>query len=254
MKISQITSEGVKTIEVTPEEYERRMQEGAGDLTVPPHLRGRNGTSPANAPIAEGDLSPARRWLLGLQRNGKPRIEAIEVEGKEWFIKRLDFAGLTRLTLLTPRDRNGALDMFNADNLAALTTAMLEGCIVSGSDDDTPFFTWAEAYESARDTSLDVVKTVGELFTAIIKINPDILPGRGAQNEDDAPMLPDEEAEEREKKDSSGSQENEPSGTPLTTSPSNGSSSTENSDTPAISPGASMEEAASPATGAATGT
>lgn len=161
-------------------------------MLLVPHSSTLNaGTSPVPAavptnPIVEAQVnerlqelmpSPARQRYQELVKQKQSRIEKIELDTGDWFIRRMNFPEFTRFGLLTPRDEKGHLDLVDAENLTGLTAAMLYCCVTADENGMVDFFTsLGEAYEWASETDKTIRDTVGHLFNAILARNPDIIP------------------------------------------------------------------------------
>ena len=145
------------------------------------------GTGDDGAPlITESEMSPemeaeqaaasaeqsmgARRLAAARSRRG-PKIERVEIEGEEWFCGRLDWPGINKVLLLTPRDERAEIDMSAREILSGFTAALLFcGTFESAADDALPAFeSYAQALEYVEDGPPE---TVVALYLKLIDLNP----------------------------------------------------------------------------------
>ena len=134
------------------------------------------------------------RSIIEALRDGKGGIEKRLVDGKEVFIKRLDWPEITRVRLAIPRDKVGVLNLQDEDHLRAVTIAMIATAVVEGfaegeectdeegndkaPTNDTPVFTNAEAVELVD--MPEAMLYVGQLFNEVCVVNPNVLPNSNA--------------------------------------------------------------------------
>jgi hypothetical protein len=125
------------------------------------------------------DVSPAKRRLLALQGTVELlHAERVEVpdDPEPYFVRAVDLAGLTSIGILSARDASGRLNLAEASHGRSLQAAMLFVCCVSGEADFRPFFaSFGEAYAFASMTTPAGTRTNALLFSAIARINPEIL-------------------------------------------------------------------------------
>jgi hypothetical protein len=127
--------------------------------------------------VADIRKSAARLRLERLQA-GSEGISArrVVIGGEEWFIRRLDIEGITRVGLLAARDRTGRLTLARVGVMSGLLASMLFCCCVTSETDKTPFFeTREEAYDQATSEVPAVVEINSQLFATILEINPELV-------------------------------------------------------------------------------
>lgn len=191
--------------------------------------------SPDDGPGEAEYVSPARRRLRALQRGGAgPRIERVEIAGDPdpWFIKRGGLGELAAVAAWSPRDATGRLLIADDDPTTALvgfSAAALLIYVVSGEDDETPFFeSYADAYEAADTRDDAEMAIVDALVNHICRINPRLVPdGEELSAEEKRAVAA------QEKKSARAAKPKRDSSPPPTTRPPNGLNETVSSGAPA---------------------
>lgn len=151
------------------------------------------------ATVGQAEQSAAAARLQKL-RGGAPavaRIERVDVEGQDepFWIRRFNLEDLTRVALLSARDRSGRLVLIQEGSLHRLLSALLFVGVANGEHDPTPFFaSWEEASDWAGDATEAVVNINGELFARLTALNPSILPGENSQDQEEDAAKDGEEA------------------------------------------------------------
>ena len=143
-------------------------------------LAQQSGDKPAE-PAPPVVLTPAQARLEKFRtRSATAVVKRVEIDGDAWFLRRVNLESLTRITMLSPRQRSGLLDLTGKENFSRLLASMLFVCCVSGEvapANDEPFFeSWEEAHDQAVEASADAVQANGLLFNKILALNPEILP------------------------------------------------------------------------------
>lgn len=144
----------------------------SGRVIEPEQLRRLDGMLP-QSPAARR-LAKARAGADGLKR-----WEAIETKGGEaFYLKRLNWAEITRCHLESNRG-NGVLDIqANADALRDFTLSALEACVYFEPNEESKYFTREMAVEWVDSLEPEIQGLVGELSAAILSTTPMLLPQR----------------------------------------------------------------------------
>jgi hypothetical protein len=131
---------------------------------------------PAKVEAAKAEMKAeqsmgARRLAEAKARRGA-KIERIEIEGEEWFVGRLDWPGINKVMLLTPRNERGEIDRSDRDTLRGLTAALLFCATFQSADDDAlPFFdSFEQSFEYVREP--EAAASVVGLYLSITNLNP----------------------------------------------------------------------------------
>lgn len=163
--------------------------EGVRVLPTPPDMIEKEVSRRVSSRLEEEGESRMRARLSRLRSGSGVQIERVDVPGDEpLWIRKLDLEGLTRLGLLSSRDRSGTLSLDEEGVFAGLLAATLFVGCVSGETDRTPAFdSWREACDWATETDEKVVEINSRLFEAIVRLNPSILP--------EAPAMPNSEVD-----------------------------------------------------------
>lgn len=122
------------------------------------------------------EKSAAQRRIDRLKARRGDCIQEHRLDGEVWYIKLLSWPELSRVGVMMKRNPDGSLGLGEESALEALTVAMLEVCVVSGTDDPAPYFTHREACEYVNEP--EAKYEIARLFNLITELNPDILPSK----------------------------------------------------------------------------
>ena len=131
--------------------------------------------------VGEVRVSRAKQRILEYRQSADTPVVHVVNDGKEdWFVRSLSLPLHHQLSLRTPRDKRGKLDLSDGDKYTQFLAAILFVCLVEAEDDLTPFFDqdkygWEEALEQANETGPMTVANSFIVNLALI-LNPDILP------------------------------------------------------------------------------
>jgi hypothetical protein len=134
------------------------------------------------AQVLAGDVSAAKRRLNRLREgklaSGEKLVEPVEIDGETIFIKRLNWSELTRVHLMSGRDKSGHLDVSSGDDeLKNMLTGGLLVAVFCDELAETPYFSnISEAIELAEATDMETVGFVSVLFNEIAARNPGLKP------------------------------------------------------------------------------
>lgn len=96
-------------------------------------------------------------------------------DAEPWFIKALDLEAVTRVGIYAGRDARGQIALHEEGGFTGLLAALLFVGVCN--EDGTPFYTvFGEAFAQACERAASIVEVNADLFTAILKLNPGILP------------------------------------------------------------------------------
>lgn len=147
---------------------------------MPPEMAAQVKESEAVRQADEAEQSMGARRLAAARARRGPKIERVEIEGEEWFCGRLDWPGINKVLLLSPRNERGELDMNERNILTGFTAALIYcGTFESAADDAAPAFEspdkdkrkgYAQALEYVQEP--DTAATVVALYLKLIEINP----------------------------------------------------------------------------------
>lgn len=138
-----------------------------GQSVLPPELQQKE-------EAAAVEVSAATARLAKLKSQSGASVEMLKIGGEKWFIRRLNWAALTRLAILSSRSGDGQINPTESDDLTGLAAATLQSCVCTDEKGDFDFFTLAEAHEWVKEPGAKSV--VDSLFNQALKLNPEILP------------------------------------------------------------------------------
>jgi len=146
---------------------------------APPDMVARHEAQQAMAAALQANQIELKERFAALS-DGPERatVVGVEAHGSTWYIRALDFPGVSWFAMETARDEYGILDVSDDDAKARLCVALLLCCVVTGPEDFTPYFDRATAFQWVRSTKTKVIEVCGVLATTIIAMNPDLLPKR----------------------------------------------------------------------------
>lgn len=128
---------------------------------------------------SEENLSPAMRLLRemrGEQKKTTP-ARALKIRDRTFYIKKLNYADLTKLGMLSDRLEDGTLDILSESTGAQFMSAVMFVSLKQAADGIDPLFeTFTEAWQFANDDADEIIEAVGILFHAILNVNPQVLP------------------------------------------------------------------------------
>jgi len=176
----------------------------------------RGAPKPTGHSLPSGEyVSPARILLERLQsgRDPEPRIQRVEINGGAWYIRKLRSAEVTKIGLLSSRDKDGKLDLLNTESLESFTVACLLVGVAANEEDTEDFFgSAAEVYALSELMDDDITHTIGKLFEHVVGRNRKSLLPDLPDNEDDP-----KETEKKSVSESTGEGESVTSSMPPTT-------------------------------------
>jgi hypothetical protein len=122
-------------------------------------------------------LSAAQLRLKKLKEQRGALIQAREIHGETWYLKLLNWPQLCELADTIARNAHGTLDINKDGVKRSLMIACLMHGIATSESDSTPLFTFDLAQDYTDEPAAK--ELIRDLFDAIVKLNPDILPQQG---------------------------------------------------------------------------
>lgn len=115
------------------------------------------------------DISPARARLLKMRQT---RIEAAEIQGETWYLKRMTWPESVAFFMLLSRDDKGNLAA-DVDPVRSMSIALLCCAVASGHNDPTPYFSREDAIAYVDEPGAG--ELVAEIHTRAQLLNSHVL-------------------------------------------------------------------------------